>query len=92
MHLARASWSADAGALWQACAESRIDGVVVATSITNIFYVVRRGAGRAAALDSVDACLDALRVLPIDARVLDAARTRGGSDFEDDVQIAAAVR
>ncbi|MFI5301844.1 MAG: PIN domain-containing protein, partial [Polyangiales bacterium] len=57
-----------------------------------VFYIVRRGAGRAAALDAIDACLDTLRVLPVDARILDDARTLDGSDFEDDVQMAAAVR
>jgi predicted nucleic acid-binding protein len=90
--LARAPWVTDAQVIWQACVDTRVDGVIVATSLTNIFYIVRRAADRAAALDAIDACLDAMRILPIDARVFDVARTLGGTDFEDDVQIAAALR
>lgn len=49
-----------------------------------------RLAGEQRARGVIRACLDALTILPVDHAILIAAFARGGSDFEDDLQIESA--
>ena len=90
--LQRSPWYPDAAALWQANDTGILRACVAATSLTNVFYIVRRASNKAAAQAAVDACIDALTLLPVDAHVIGLARSINGSDFEDDVQLAAALR
>ncbi|MEN6452054.1 MAG: PIN domain-containing protein [Thermoguttaceae bacterium] len=90
--LARFSWHVEAGAIFQAARKGKLDGAVTTLSIANIFYVGRRLAGLDKARVAVRDCLDAFDVLPIDRHTLEAALAMQGSDFEDDIQIAAATQ
>jgi predicted nucleic acid-binding protein len=90
--LHRDPWFADAEALWLANDAGLLRACITATSLTNLFYIVRKASHKAAANRAVDACIDVLTLLPVDAHVIGLARSLNGPDFEDDVQIAAALR
>ena len=89
--LDRAPWSTEAVALWQAKLDGRFDAYVTATSLTDIFYIIRRYAGREKAWQAVNSCLDQLSVIPVGIDELRLAMTLSGNDFEDNLQIACAI-
>jgi predicted nucleic acid-binding protein len=89
--LAREPWLDEASVLWRAHEEGRIRGSIAATTVTNIFYVVRHSAGLERAGAAVGICLETFEVIPVDRPALEAAATMPGSDFEDNVQIACAL-
>jgi predicted nucleic acid-binding protein len=64
---------------------------VTVLSIANVFYIGRRIVGLPRAVRDVRTCLDTLEVLPVDRAILEAATALPGSDFEDNIQIAAAA-
>ncbi len=88
--LDRAPWPADMRPLWNANSRGEVTAALTATSITSLFSIARKLVGIERARMAVQLCLDALLVLPVDASALEAAAVMGGSDFEDDVQIACA--
>jgi predicted nucleic acid-binding protein len=90
--LNRSPWVAHAAPIWRAGYSGQFSLYLAATSLTNLFYIVRKNAGREAAIRSVETCLDALAVLPVDGASLGLAMSMKGLDFEDDVHIACAVR
>ena len=89
--LDRQPWSTDARVLWQAHLNNQFAAHVTATSLTDIFYISRRHAGRDRAWLAVLACLDQLYVISVGFTELQVAATLGGSDFEDNLQIACAM-
>ena len=71
--------------------ERKYRGFVAATTLTNMYYIVRRETGKTdEALTAVNKTLQWCEVAPVNRRVLDAARASGMKDFEDAVQAAAA--
>ena len=88
--LDRRPWSVQASAIWQAHLQNRIAAHLTATSVTNVFYVARRYAGRDPAWQAIRACLDQLYVIAVGANELQAAARLGGGDFEDALQAACA--
>ena len=90
--LNRPPWAADAAALWDAHRNGHIRVWIAAFAVPTIFYVVRKQAGLAAARAAVHACLTTLDVEATDQAALLSAHGFGGSDFEDDLQIACAVQ
>lgn len=89
--LKREPWVAEASALWKAHDEGRITGYIVASSVTNIFYIARRLAGLNSAREAVRICLDAFEICAVDRQALEQAQALPGSDFEDNLQIACAT-
>ena len=89
--LDRQPWNADAKALWQAHVNNQLAAHVTATSLTDIFYISRRHAGRDRAWQAIQACLDQLYAISVGFNELQVATTLGGSDFEDNLQIACAM-
>jgi len=89
--LKRSPWYQDGYALWQANDQGKIQGYVSATTVTDIFYVSRRFAGSAGALEAVKTCLRAFSVIAVDYDLLDQATQLPGLDFEDNLQIVCAV-
>ncbi len=77
--------------VWQACEEGRIDGYVAATSITNIHYLARKIGGIVDAEAAVQACLNTFQICTVDRRILEAAMSLPGNDYEDNVQAACAA-
>jgi predicted nucleic acid-binding protein len=64
---------------------------VSAITVANLFYIGRKLVGAAQARQDVRTCLAAFEILPIDRGVLIGADALPGKDFEDNLQIAAAV-
>jgi predicted nucleic acid-binding protein len=89
--LNRAPWVDDATVIWQACDDEHSAGYVVATTLTDIFYIAQRIADQTKARQAVRVCLDAFTVCAVDQRVLEHAYSLAGSDFEDNIQIACAA-
>ncbi len=89
--LNRQPWVADAGAIWAACDQGRLDGFVTASSMTDIFYIARRASSLPTAHAAVQVCLDAFNICAVSRQTLEQALTLTGSDFEDNVQIACAM-
>lgn len=88
--LDRAPWVNEARIIWQAVDDGHLVGYIAATSLTNIFYIARRLTGLASAHASVRICLEAFEVCTINRQLLEHASLQGGSDFEDNLQIACA--
>lgn len=89
--LDRQPWNADARAIWQAHLNSQVAAHIVATAITDVFYIARRHAGRDRAWLAVRACLDQLYVISVGANELQTAATLPGNDLEDNLQIVCAA-
>ncbi len=89
--LKREPWVKDASALWQANDEGEIVGYVVASALTDIFYVARRLKGLDDARTAVRLCLEAFEICPVDRHTLEQADALPGNDLEDNLQIACAV-
>lgn len=60
--------------------------------LTDIFYIARKAAGRDRAQEAVELCLTTFAVCPLDGAILRQALLLPGRDFEDNVQIAAAMQ
>lgn len=69
-----------------------IAGFMSASSLTDIFYLVSRNVGVSVARQAVRTCLKTLQICTVDYATLDHADQLPGSDFEDNVQIACALR
>jgi len=70
--------------------ERKYRSFVAATTLTNMYFIVRKAAGKTEAMLAVDKTLNWCKVAPVNYRVLDAARFANMKDFEDAVQTAAA--
>lgn len=82
----------DAEALFQTIASGQIQGYVAATTITNIFYIVRRQTRSIEqARESVSQTLAAMQICSVDSDILEAAFASNLRDFEDAVQLACAI-
>jgi len=89
--LKREPWLADSERVWQACDEQRMTGYLLASTLTDIFYIARKIIGRQAAFEVVELCLATFAICPLDRAILEHALLLKGTDFEDNVQIAAAT-
>ncbi|QZZ22945.1 PIN domain-containing protein [Leptothermofonsia sichuanensis E412] len=81
----------NAARLFEHIDAGEIEGFIAATTITNIYYIVRRAAGRAVAQDAVTQVLSDLNICTVDLEVLEQALALDFEDFEDAVQYACAV-
>lgn len=88
--LDRKPWVTEATAVWQANDEGRIVGYILASAMTDIFYIARRLAGLEIAHTTVRTCLEAFEICTVDRQTLEQAETLPGNDFEDNLQIACA--
>ncbi len=93
LFLKREQWLADAVAIWDANRTGRVQCCVLASNIDTLAYLVRRNKAddAIAERDAVRACLQSLEIVSVTADILRDAVERNGSDFEDDILIAAAV-
>lgn len=82
---------ADAQSVWDAADDGRLECCLVASSLTDIFYIARKLVGEAPARIVVRHCLDTLNVLNVDTKALEEAYGRPESDYEDALQIAVAT-
>lgn len=83
--LRREPFISDAAALFAYVYEGRIGGLLCATSLTTVFYLVERKQGTDGAYRALDKLLDLFTAAPVDDAVLRRARALRFGDFEDAV-------
>src|SRR5688572_26864984 len=86
--LKREPWVGDSGAIWRAHDAGRLRGHVMASAITDIFYVARKLVGVEPARKAVATCLAAFWICGVDRAALELAQALPGNDFEDNLQMA----
>jgi predicted nucleic acid-binding protein len=89
--LERQPWLDDSKKVWDACHEARVVGHLIATAVTNIFYVSRRLIGTEKARAAVRICLVTFEIIPVGRDELEEADSMAGSDLEDNVSLACAL-
>jgi len=90
--LIREPFAADAAFLLTAVELGQITGFVSATTLTDVYYVVRRQTRDAeTAMNAIIRLLELMEVCPVDRLILEQAILLSCDDFEDDVQIACAI-
>lgn len=88
--LDRKPFSQAAAVLFSLAETGALAGYVCATTVTTIFYLVRKSLGAARAQEEIGKLLTLLEVAPVTRPVLEAARLSDFSDFEDGVIYEAA--
>ena len=86
--LERQPWLDDSKGVWDACHETRIVGHLIATAVTNIFYISRRIIGTEKARAGVHLCLATFEITPVGRQELEQADAMAGIDLEDKVSLA----
>lgn len=81
----------NAARLFERIDAGEIEGFIAATTITNIYYIVRRAAGRVVAQDAIMQVLSDLNICAVNLEILEQALALNFEDFEDAVQYACAV-
>jgi predicted nucleic acid-binding protein len=81
----------NAARLFERIDTGEIEGFIAATTITNIYYIIRRAAGRIVAQDAITQVLSDLNICAVDFEVLEQALALNFEDFEDAVQYVCAV-
>ena len=81
----------NAARLFERIDAGEIEGFIAATTITNIYYIVRRAAGRVAAQDAITQVLSDLNICAVNLEILEQSLALNFEDFEDAVQYACAV-
>ncbi|WP_373530243.1 type II toxin-antitoxin system VapC family toxin [Nostoc sp.] len=78
----------DAARVFERIDAGEVQGFIAATTITNIYYIVRRAAGVKVAQDAIIQVLTDLHICPVNRIVLEQAIALNFRDFEDAVQYA----
>ena len=81
-----------AARVWEMAEARKIQGLISAISFNNVFYIVRRFAGRQRAAEAIRLTRQVFDVVAVDGRIIDAAIGAGMKDFEDSVQYYCALR
>lgn len=81
----------DAARLFERLDGGELEGFIAATTITNIYYIIRKAAGIEAARDAIAQTLIDLQICAVDRDILERASALNFQDFEDAVQHACAV-
>jgi hypothetical protein len=89
--LQRAPWNVEADAILHAARQGSVTCATTPLSLANVFYVGRLTVGTDQALVGIRNCLRAFEIVPVDRSTLDDALALPGSDFEDNIEIAAAT-
>jgi predicted nucleic acid-binding protein len=84
-------WHKDADAILQAAARGDLACATTTLSLATLFYVGRKVVGSPTARATVRSYLGTFRILPIDKQALLDADALPGTDFEDNIMIAAAA-
>lgn len=90
--LEREPFVVDAEALFGAIESQLIAGYITATTLTDIFYIVRKERGAATAKQAVSRILTGMQICTVDRSILEAAISSNLVDFEDAVQLSCAFK
>ena len=88
----REPFAENAVQLFERIDTGEIEGFIAATTITNIYYIVRKFAGAIVAQDAITQILTNLNICAVDRDILEQAILLNFSDFEDAVQYICGVR
>jgi predicted nucleic acid-binding protein len=89
--LEREPFIENAIALFKQIEQGNLEGYVAATTITNIFYIIRKTEGREVALAAIDRLLVGLQFCAVNRQTIEIALSFGLKDFEDSIQLACAT-
>ncbi|HKP53778.1 MAG TPA: PIN domain-containing protein [Chloroflexia bacterium] len=89
--LVRAPFVETSSQVWQRVDDGSIEGYVLASAVTDIFYLARKQVGLKTAHKAIRTCLNAFEICTIDRPMLDRALMLSGSDLEDNLQEACAL-
>ncbi|MDX2096931.1 MAG: PIN domain-containing protein [Leptolyngbyaceae cyanobacterium bins.59] len=78
-------------ALFERIEQGNLEGSIAATTITNIFYIIRKAKGREVALDAINRLLSGLQFYAVNRQTIETALSLGQKDFEDSIQLACAI-
>lgn len=78
-------------ALFEQIERGKLAGYIAATTITNIFYIIRKTEGREVALAAIKQLLIGLQFCAVDRQTVETALSLGLKDFEDSIQLACAT-
>jgi predicted nucleic acid-binding protein len=87
----REPFAENAARLFERIDAGEIEGFIAATTITNIYYIVRKAAGAIVAQDAISQVLTDLNICVVDRNVLEQAIALNFRDFEDAVQYVCGV-
>ncbi|KJH70684.1 type II toxin-antitoxin system VapC family toxin [Aliterella atlantica] len=87
----REPFVANAARLFERIDTGEIEGFIAATTITNIYYIVRKASGKVVAQDAITQILSDVNICAVDLEILEQALALNFQDFEDAVQYACAV-
>lgn len=79
-------------ALFEQIEQGKLTGAIAATTITNIFYIIRKTEGREVALAAINRLLTGLQFCAVDRQTIETALTLDLTDFEDSIQLACATQ
>jgi predicted nucleic acid-binding protein len=88
--LQRPPWCKEADAILQALAQGQVDCTATTLALATSFYIGRKAIGTAPARNAVRRYLAAFEILPVEKQTLLDADAMPGTDFEDNILIAAA--
>ena len=86
----RPGFANDSAPVWKAHVNNQFDGLLAATEITNLFYILSKLIDRETALKTVNMCLKDFQIVSLGHAELSTAAKMPGKDFEDNVVIACA--
>lgn len=89
--LEREPFFTDADTLIQTIKAERIQGYLIATTLTDIFYIARKPKGVQMAKQYISDLLALMRICPVNRLILNVAISSNLPDFEDAVQLACAI-
>jgi predicted nucleic acid-binding protein len=89
--LEREPFVENAIALFEQIEQGRLKGYIAATTITNIFYIIRKMQGREVAIAAIDRLLIGIQFCAVDRQTVETAISLGLKDFEDSIQLACAT-
>lgn len=87
----RSPYSEEAGKLFELSEEDKLTIYLSATSINNIYYIVRRHIGHNKTLDAISILMEMVKVIDTRKDEILKALISGFSDFEDSIQYASAL-
>ena len=77
--------------LFEKIDNGQVKAFIAATTITNIYYILRKSSSSTIAIDAIQQILRDLNICPVDLMILQQAVEMNFSDFEDAVQYACAL-
>jgi predicted nucleic acid-binding protein len=78
--------------IWSDSETGKVQGVIAAVSLNNVYYIVAKYLGKEQALQAVRILLNVFTVVALDEKLLRLAADMPGKDFEDALQLYSAIQ